>query len=313
MIKVLIGIPVLNNIEITRACLQHLFKNTKTNRLNIDFSVLIIDNGSENNIEQVFKEEFKTEIFQMYFMRNQQNLGVAPAWNQILKFSPEKEKNTEFHYDYYVISNNDALFGVDWLQPLVEAMENDDKIGWVSTMENGSPVLNELIKAHALSKKYRLDPQKPYTAEIITRGLDSIYKKWGGHDAFCQFIKNKNLPLFIPYTKEGRSAVCFMVRPTMIEQIGFFDEDYAPIGIAEDLEYFLRIEQILIPAWLTREKYPAEAKWKCGFCGKSIVHHNWCSTHQGPNFDGKNWGKMREKNWKAKFGKSKKYYTSLLP
>jgi GT2 family glycosyltransferase len=313
MIKVLIGIPVLNNIEITRACLQHLFRNTETSRLNIDVSVLIIDNGSEDDIEKIFKNEFKTEIFPIYFLKNPKNLGVAPAWNQILKFTPEQEVKKRFYYDYYVISNNDALFGVDWLQPLVEAMQTDEKIGWISTMENGSPVLGELTEAHSLSKKYRVDPQKTYTAEIITNGLDSIYKKWGGHDAFCRFIKNKNLPLFIPYRKEGRSAVCFMVRPAMIEQIGFFDEDYSPIGIAEDLEYFLRIEQILMPAWLTTDKYPADAKWKSGFCGKSIVHHNWCSTHQGPKFDGKNWGKMREKNWKAKFGKSKKYYTALLP
>ena len=99
----------------------------------------------------------------------------------------------------------------------------------------------------------------------------------------------------------------------MIKQIGFFDEDYAPIGIAEDLEYFLRMEQILLPSWLTPDRYPPEAKWKCGFCGQSLVHHNWCSTHQGPKFDGKKWSKMREKNWRAKFGKSKKYYTALLP
>jgi hypothetical protein len=202
---------------------------------------------------------------------------------------------------------------VDWLQPLVEAMEKDKTIGWISAMENGSPVLSELIEAHSLSKEYRIDPKTPYTTEVINKGLDLIYEKWGGHEAFCRLVKNKQLPLFIPYRKEGRSAVCFMVRPAMIEQIGLFDEDYAPIGISEDLEYFLRIERILMPSWLTIDRYPEEAKWKNGFCSKSIVHHNWCSTHQGPKFDGRRWDKMREKNWKAKFGKSKKYYTELLP
>jgi GT2 family glycosyltransferase len=313
MTKVLIGIPVLDNIEITKACLQHLLGNTKIDKLHLDVEVLIVDNGSEEDVEQALKNELQKAAFPIHFVRNQQNIGVAPAWNQILKFAPSQEVEKDFYYDYYVISNNDALFGLDWLQPLVEAMESDEKIGWISTMENGSPVLDELIEAHSLSKKFRVDPKKPYTAELITNGLDPIYEKWGGHEAFCQFVKNKNLPLFIPYKKEGRSAVCFMVRPAMIKQIGFFDEDYSPIGLAEDLEYFLRMEQILMPGWLTKEKYPPDAKWKCGFCGKSIVHHNWCSTHQGPKFDGKKWGKMREKNWKAKFGKSKKYYTSLLP
>ncbi len=313
MIKILIGIPVLDNIAISKVCLQHLFCNTDTSKLNLDVSVLIIDNGSQSNIEHLLQSDLRKSPFPFYFLKNPQNLGVATAWNQILKFTPEKESQRSFPYDYYVISNNDALFGPDWLQPLVEAMEIDEKIGWISTMENGSPVLSELIEAHSLSKKYRVDPKKPYTGEIITKGLDFIYEKWGGHNAFCLFIKNKHLPLFIPYKGACRSAVCFMVRPTMIKQIGFFDEDYPPVGIAEDLEYFLRMEQILMPPWLTKEIYPPNEKWKSGFCGQSIVHHNWCSTHQGPNFDGRKWSKMREKHWKAKFGKSKKYYSSLLP
>ena len=313
MRKILIGIPVLDNVEITRACLQHLYLNTETDRLGLSVSVLIIDNGSQNSIEDVFRYEFKDPKFATYYLRNSENIGVAAAWNQILRFVPEKVPGITFYYDYYVISNNDALYGIDWLQPMVEAMETDKTIGWISTMENGSPVLEELIEAHRLSKEYRVNPQKPNTTEVINQSLERIYEKWGGHDFFCRLVRNKDLPFFIPFQKESRSAVCFMVRPAMIDQIGFFDQDFAPIGIAEDLEYFLRMERVLMPSWLTDEIYPEDSKWKCGFCGKSVVHHNWCSTRQGPNFDGRKWDKTREKNWKAKFGKSRKYYTKLLP
>jgi len=311
--KVLIGIPVLNNIEITRACLQHLFKNTKTDRSDLNVSVLIVDNGSQSNIEGIFRDEFSDSRLAIYFLRNSENRGVATAWNQILRFTPEKIPGQPFFYDYYVISNNDALFGDDWLQPLVEAMEANKRIGWISCMESGSTVLEELMEAHSLSKSYRVDPQKPYTAEVVNESLTHIYEKWGGYDPFCQLIRNKELPLFMPFQKEDRSAVCFMIRPAMIDQIGFFDEDYSPIGIAEDLEYFLRMERILMPSWLTDVIYSEDAKWECGYCGKSVVHHNWCSTRQGPNFDGRKWDKAREKNWKTKFGKSRKYYTKLLP
>jgi len=154
MIKILIGIPVLNNIEITRACLQHLYRNTETDRLDLNVSVLIVDNGSEIDVERILKSEFKETSFPVYFLRNPQNEGVAVAWNQILKFSPRQKKEKPFCYNYYVISNNDALFGVDWLQPLVEAMENDKTIGWISAMENGSPALDELIEAHSEDLKY---------------------------------------------------------------------------------------------------------------------------------------------------------------
>ena len=314
MKKVLVGIPVLDNIEITRACLQHLYCNTKVDRLGLQVSVLLVDNGSQEHIEAIFRQEFQEPAVATYFLRNAQNRGVAAAWNQILRFTPEKTPSSQLlYYDYYVVANNDALFGDDWLQPLVEAMETDTRVGWISAMENGSTVLEELVEAHSLSKNYRVDPQKPYTTEVVNQSLAHIYEKWGGHESLCRLVRDKDLPLFIPFRKEARSAVCFMVRPAMIEQIGFFDEDYSPIGIAEDLEYFLRIERILVPAWLTDEVYPEDSKWKCGFCGRSVVHHNWCSTRQGPNFDGRKWDKTREKNWKAKFGKSRKHYTKLLP
>lgn len=216
MSKVFIGIPVLDNVEITRACLQHLYLNTKTGKLGLNVSVLVVDNGSQNDIKDIFRQEFKNPKFPTYFLRNSENLGVAAAWNQILKFAPEKELDKYFYYDYYVISNNDAFFGIDWLQPLVETMETDKRIGWISAMENGSPVLEELIEAHLLSKEYRVNPQTPHITGAINESLERIYEKWGGHELFCRLVRNKDLPFFIPFQKEKRSAVCFMVRPAMI-------------------------------------------------------------------------------------------------
>jgi hypothetical protein len=195
---------------------------------------------------------------------------------------------------------------------MVEAMEEDSRIGWVSALENGSPVLDELLEAHAISRQYRVNPMKPFTAEEIYQSIEEIYAVWGGFEEFCKKIRNQRLPRFIPFIKEGRSAVCFMIRPQMVAEIGLFDEDFAPIGIAEDLEYFLRMEGILNPSDSLKHRLSEERKWRSGFCGQSIVHHNWCSTHQGKNFDGRKWDKIREKNWKAKFGRSKKYFTRLF-
>jgi len=311
--RVLVGIPVLNNLEITRGCLQTLFRHTDADRVNLAVDVLIVDNGSRDDIAGMLGQEFSDSRFPLRYVRNETNLGVAVAWNQILRYSFRHMESGEFEYDFYVISNNDVFFGPDWLQPMVETMRRDRKIGWLSVLENGSPVLEELLEAHSLSKKHRIDPRQPYTTPVILGSLDRIYGKWGGHERFCRQVRERSLPDFIPFRKEGRSAVCFMLRPDMVRQIGYFDEDFPPVGIAEDLEYFLRIERVLMPQWLTQDRYPEKDKWKCGFSGKSVVHHHWCSTHQGPGFDGRKWDQEREKNWQTKFGRSKKYYTSLLP
>jgi GT2 family glycosyltransferase len=311
--RILIGIPVMDNTEMTRACLECLIRHKPTGRAPLEVSLLIIDNGSKEDIPRLLRDEFSATPFPLYYRRNPTNLGVATAWNQILSFWPDPIPGVGFCYDYYVILNNDALVGPVWLQPMIETMEADPRIGWVSAMENGSPLLQELIEAHRLSQQFRVDPARPFTTDEIHRSMEKIYAQWGGHEAFCGQMRRHGLPLFVPFQKENRSAVCFMIRPAMVDQIGFFDEDFAPIGVAEDLEYFLRMEQILRPTWLSVDRYPPTQKWKGGFCGQSVVHHNWCSTRQGPNFDGRKWDRIREKNWKAKFGKSKKYFTRLLP
>ncbi len=307
-IRILVGIPVLDNLEMTRVCLRHMFAHTATDRLPLEVAFLVLDNGSVENIVGMVRQEFSSGPFPLYYRRNPRNLGVAIAWNQILQFSPAPVPAVGFAYDYYVIANNDAFVGPDWLQPLVEAMESDPHIGWVSCLENGSPLLPELLEAHAITRQHRVDPAKPYDSQAIAASLEEIYAAWGGHKQFCDLVRSRQLPLFLPFEKEKRSAVCFMLRPAMVAELGFFDEDNWPVGIAEDLEYFLRIDGVFPPRGWVR---PA-GSWRAGFSGRAVLHHNWCSTHQGKNFDGRRWDKLREKYWKKKFGRSKKYFTRLL-
>ena len=313
MKQILIGIPVLNNTEITRACLFKLLKNTSIDSDQHHVTILIIDNGSSEDIAGFVQSEFSRSRFPVHYRRNPINLGVAIAWNQILKFSPDPIPGPDPYFDYYVVLNNDALVGQDWLRPMINIMENNKQVGWVSALENGSAAYQELIEAHDLSKRFRMNPDQPYTTDMILQNMDRIYAKWDGHHAFCETIKQKGNAAFLPFKGEERSAVCFMIRPKMIEHIGYFDEDFAPIGIAEDLEYFLRMEQVLPVPGSTFEIYSKDKKWLCGFSSKSLVHHNWCSTRQGPDFVGRGWDKTRKKHWQRKFGKSKKYFAKQLP
>ncbi len=312
--RVLIGLPVLDNIEMTRACLASLLRTTDTDRLDLAVEVLIVDNGSADDIAGLAEEFAAESRFPVHYLRNETNQGVAIAWNQMLRFDPTSGRaeaaDGRFSYDYYVISNNDVIYGPDWLQPLVETLESDPRIGWAAALENGSPVLTELMESHAKTRRHHVDPNRPYTAETIGQSVEAIYAEWGGHDEFCRLIKDSGLPLFI---ENGQSAVCFIIRPAMVAQIGYFDEDYSPVGINEDLEYFLRMAKILAPPGLTDEVYPPEKRWRYGFCGRSVLHHNWCMTRQGRNFDGRAWDKQKEKNWREKFGKSRKYHSKLLP
>lgn len=55
MKKVLIGIPVLNNMEITRACLQHLYQNWCSTRQGPNFDGQKWDKARGKLESQVWK------------------------------------------------------------------------------------------------------------------------------------------------------------------------------------------------------------------------------------------------------------------
>lgn len=312
--SVLIGLPVLDNGEMTRACLGSLERLTDTDRLNLDVEVLIIDNGSQEDIAGLTAAFKAQSRFPVHYHRNQTNQGVAIAWNQILRFNPASGRPDQpagqFAYDCYIISNNDVIYGPDWLQPLLEAMESGPRIGWTAALENGSPVLVDLLESHDHTRRHHVDPNRPYTAQTIESSVEAIYAPWGGHEEFCRRVKEGGLPLFIEH---GRSAVCFAMRPALVEQVGYFDEDYSPIGINEDLEYFLRMAQLVRPPELDESAYPPGDRWRYGFCSQSVIHHNWCMTRQGTNIDGRSWDNQKKKYWREKFGRSRKEMSDLLP
>lgn len=79
--KITIGIPVMNQEEETRKCLELLLENTTK----ID-ELIIIDNGSVRPVEEVLSK-LENPIFNnvkvVSVIRNAENVGVRPALNQI--------------------------------------------------------------------------------------------------------------------------------------------------------------------------------------------------------------------------------------
>jgi len=67
MKKILIGIPVLDNVEMTRTCLEYLFRNTKTDTLRLRVSVLIVDNGSQVPMTDVLRKKINVRSLSSIF------------------------------------------------------------------------------------------------------------------------------------------------------------------------------------------------------------------------------------------------------
>ena len=95
--NILIGMPCFANGEITRQAIQSVS--------NCD--LLLIDNGAEPSVKEVIKN-FKATI-----IKNENNIYVNPARNQIIKWFLQNSK-----YDYLVIFSSDVVMQKNWLEIL---------------------------------------------------------------------------------------------------------------------------------------------------------------------------------------------------
>ncbi|MDA8053587.1 MAG: glycosyltransferase, partial [Deltaproteobacteria bacterium] len=108
-------IPVFNNIEYTKNCLNSLFKNHPL----LNFEIIIINNASTDNTKEFLNDFDYLDNFTV--ICNDSNLGYAKACNQGAKISKGK-------YLYFL--NNDTVVLKGAIDELFDTIENaGDKCG----------------------------------------------------------------------------------------------------------------------------------------------------------------------------------------
>src|SRR6185369_6908531 len=104
MMGVSIVIPLFNQVEYTRQCVESLRRHKMENA-----EVLLIDNGSTDGTS-----EYLVSCTDLNIIRNRANLGCAGAWNQGVR---------ETSSEWVVILNNDVIVSSGWLTGLLAAAE----------------------------------------------------------------------------------------------------------------------------------------------------------------------------------------------
>ena len=105
--KISIIIPVFNNVELTRQCLEALCANTRYP----NYEVIIIDNGSTDTTGNLLS----TLSGNIKIIKNKQNLGFSKANNQGAQAAEGK---------YLVFLNNDTeVIEGGWLEAMLEMIQ----------------------------------------------------------------------------------------------------------------------------------------------------------------------------------------------
>ncbi|MGQ0557343.1 MAG: glycosyltransferase [Nitrospiraceae bacterium] len=190
-------IPTWNKIELTRQCLTALAASI----VDVSFEVIIVDNGSTDGTRE-FLSELKGDV---RIILNDQNLGFAKACNQGARAARGK---------YLVFLNNDTIPQSQWLNPLVNEVDEHSDVGIVG------------------SKLLFADGSIQHAGVVFMRSITTAYHIY------------RSAPSADPGVNQRRAfqavtAACMLIRREIFEEVQGFDEAF--INGFEDVDLCLKV------------------------------------------------------------------------
>ena len=197
MTGVSIVVPVYNALDDAKQCIASIYRS----RTSIAFEVIVVDNGSEQNVTDWPAEEHKRRQ-NFKSLRFDEPLGFARAMNEGVR---------QAQFDFIALLNSDTLVTDGWLDLLAGELEKDPGLGIVS------PVTNRC--GH--------DVQQDPGAKVL-QPTDA--------GRYAESIRNRNQLL-----PEAQRLVffCVLVRRTLWDLLAGFDEIFRT-GNFEDDDFCLR-------------------------------------------------------------------------
>ncbi len=187
-----------NGLEYTRQFLESIKKNTK-----VKYELILVDNCSSDGTVEFLKKFVKDKPGTKLIL-NEKNLGFPKGVNQGLKIASGK---------YIVIANNDIVVTKGWLERMIAAAEQEEKIGLVGPISNA-------VSGMQIDK------------DAVYPDIEKMHE-YAGRAA----KKNKGQILQFPRV----AFLCTLIKREVIEKIGGLDERFSP-GNYEDDDFCLRAQ-----------------------------------------------------------------------
>jgi len=191
-------------LEYTKACLDSIFAGTSQ-----PFELILLDNGSEDGTPQFLLDFSRKHPGTATVVMNSENAGYVRAANQGMGLG---------RGDYVLLLNNDTRVEPGWLENLVDALEADPKAGI------SSPLVLDMA-----------------TGKIQSAG--GVIHKPDGSVVFPLRGEARDCPQALKAGDQSTgSGPCMLVKRSVIEKVGFFDEGFSP-AYFEDSDLCYRARQ----------------------------------------------------------------------
>ncbi|MBI3485808.1 glycosyltransferase family 2 protein [Candidatus Daviesbacteria bacterium] len=202
--KLSISIVNYNSGDYLLECLKSLDKV----KSEVRFDVWIADNNSSDDSLNQAKKKFPY----FHYIENTENLGFAKANNQILK---------QIETPYVLFLNHDTKVLPKTLKRMVSFMDNNLKVG-------ASSCLVEKADGSLDLASHRSFPTPWVSFKYYVLKDDTLY-----HQTFKDMTK--------PHVVDAIVGAFFLTRKKILDEVGFFDEDY--FLYAEDIDLCFRIKK----------------------------------------------------------------------
>lgn len=195
---------VHNALDDVKRCLESVIRYSR-----MPYSLILVDDGSDQETSQ-YLTDFAT--FQAAkLLRNEEARGYTRAANQGLR---------ESGADYVALLNSDTVVTEYWLDRIISCGESDLRIGLIGPLSNAASwqSVPDLLaygdwKNNELPEGWTIPDMARAAAECSAR----LYPRLGFLNGFCLVIKR-----------------------TVIDEIGYFDEKAFGRGYGEENDYCLR-------------------------------------------------------------------------
>ena len=201
-----IVVCIHNALADVRLCLQSIIDHTPE-----PYQLLLVNDGSDHATTQ-FLADFKNVHPQRILLEHPTAQGYTKAANRGLRAASA---------DYVVLLNSDTVVPRLWLQPLLECAESDPTTGIVGPLSNA---------ASWQSVPERFDNQGDWMINPLPPGYQV-----NDMAELVYLASPKRFPR-VPFV----NGFCFVLKRSVIDRIGYLDEEHFPYGYGEENDYCLR-------------------------------------------------------------------------
>ncbi|MDP1721655.1 MAG: glycosyltransferase family 2 protein [Candidatus Gottesmanbacteria bacterium] len=203
-----------NTRELLRACLASI---VQAHGKSDSWEVIVVDNGSSDGSQEIV-ESRKSKVKSLKLIRNTKNLGFAAANNQGIRVSQGR---------YVLLLNSDTEVVPGVVRQLTEYMDVHHDVGAMTARVN----LSDGSMDPACHRGF----PTPWAAFTYFSGLERLFPVTRVFGQYHQGYK----PLRKAHDVDCISGAFFLIRRSVIDQIGLLDENFFMYG--EDIDWCYRI------------------------------------------------------------------------